>query len=502
VVGIGDLQQPQLQELLDEHHPCEGAGIVPRTEGLDALPALLAHLGGVGAFQHVHQHAHAQLLTAARHRAQRLPGQHGAVEVARRVLAYIAVAARFRTLLAEVVEQDGAAAHLRFGVFLHPLQLRDHHFLVARVRDLLGEVHVRLHVGVAVKEDGFRRPAIAPCTTDLLVVALHRAGQVVVDHEAHIALVDAHAEGDGGADHMELALDEVVLHAAALLRLQPRVVISRLHPDALQLLRQLLRTRPAVAIDDAALPRMAANDALDGLPPVLPGQHGQRQVGPVEAADEHPVIAQAQAPCDVLAHGAVRRGGERDHGHAREALLQHPQVLVLRAEGMAPGADAVRLVNREERDAQRGELVQEPELEQPLRRDVQQLDAAFAQSLMHQALLLVRKGAVQEGRGDAVALEGLHLVLHQGDERGDHHREPIKRERGDLVAQALATTGRHQHQGITAGDHMIDDGLLLRAEGPVTEVAFEQLQRLLTDEFHGDRRVAMYPVTRLNPAFS
>ncbi len=146
---------------------------------------------------------------------------------------------------------------------------------------------------------------------------------------------------------MELALDEIVLHATAFLGLELGVVEGGAYTDVLQLLRELLRPCPAVAVDDAALPRVAPNDAFNGLPPVLTGQHGEREVGAVEAAYKDTMIVQTEAAGDILAHSAVGRGGERDNGHLREALLKHTQVLVLRAERMAPGADAVRLIHRE-----------------------------------------------------------------------------------------------------------------------------------------------------------
>jgi hypothetical protein len=57
---------------------------------------------------------------------------------------------------------------------------------------------------------------VATCSAGLLVVALDVLGAVVVDHEAHVGLVDAHAERDGGHDDLDLVAQERVLHARAL----------------------------------------------------------------------------------------------------------------------------------------------------------------------------------------------------------------------------------------------------------------------------------------------
>lgn len=61
-------------------------------------------------------------------------------------------------------------------------------------------VLVPLDVGVSVVQDAVRARAVAARAARLLVVALHGLGQAVVDHEAHVRLVDAHAERDRCAD--------------------------------------------------------------------------------------------------------------------------------------------------------------------------------------------------------------------------------------------------------------------------------------------------------------
>ena len=62
----------------------------------------------------------------------------------------------------------------------------------------------------------------------------------------------------------------------------------------------------------------------------------------------------------------VGGGGERDARHAGEALVQHVERQVVLAEVVAPLADAVRLVDREQ--AQQAALVQRIELRQEARR--------------------------------------------------------------------------------------------------------------------------------------
>ena len=75
--------------------------------------------------------------------------------------------------------------------------------------------------------------------------------------------------------------------------------------------------------------------------------------------------------------------------------------------------------------------------------------------------------------GTPAALQLLHLVLHQRDQRRDDHRQPVEQQRRDLVAQRLAAAGGHDRQRIAPGQHVLDHLALERAEGVVAEGVFE-----------------------------
>ena len=83
---------------------------------------------------------------------------------------------------------------------------------------------MHLAVGVAVEEDGAGGQAIAAGAADLLVEGFDGGGERGVDDGADVGLVDAHAEGDGGDDDLELAGLEVALDALADAGLEAGVV--------------------------------------------------------------------------------------------------------------------------------------------------------------------------------------------------------------------------------------------------------------------------------------
>jgi hypothetical protein len=73
-------------------------------------------------------------------------------------------------------------------------------------------------------------PPSRPRAPGLLVVALQALGNVVVDHEAHVRLVDTHPEGDGGHDHVHLLHQELVLVLGALVGVHASMVGQGLDP--------------------------------------------------------------------------------------------------------------------------------------------------------------------------------------------------------------------------------------------------------------------------------
>ncbi len=292
-------------------------------------------------------------------------------------------------------------------------------------------------------------------------------------HKAHVGLVDAHAERDGGHHHDAVLAQEAVLVLLAHLGGQARVVGQRRQARIAQRLGQFLHALAGLAIDHAGLAQVLAVDEAHELRErLLLFLDAVADVGPVEADDELPRLLQPQALHDVLARERVRRGREGDARHARIALVQHRELAVLGPEVVAPLAHAVRLVDGEQPELPaRMQTVQQREKAvggHALGRGVQQRDLAARQAPLHVLRLLPVQRGVEEGRLHPRLVQRAHLVVHQRNERRDHHRHAQPRiaphDGRHLVAQALAAARGHQHQRVAAGDHMVDDGLLRATE--------------------------------------
>jgi hypothetical protein len=80
-----------------------------------------------------------------------------------------------------------------------------------------------VHVPVArgVQRQAERGRPVPPGPARLLVVVLERAGELVVDHHAHVRAVDAHAEGVRGNHDRRGIGQKPVLHAVPLVGGRP-----------------------------------------------------------------------------------------------------------------------------------------------------------------------------------------------------------------------------------------------------------------------------------------
>ena len=224
--------------------------------------------------------------------------------------------------LVEVVEQDAPPAHAALGKLLHPPQFVHIDLDLSR---LLGEVLQRHHVTVVIEQQGVGRHAVAARTSDFLIVTLDVARHVAVDDKAHIALVDAHAEGDGGAHDFQVVVDEVALDALFLLDTHGGMEGLRLDAQAGQLGSHLLGVLAAQAVDDAALVAVQVDELYD-VAKLLSSHralhHIEGDIGAVKRANEQPCLGDVQLLGDVVARDAVGSGGERHHGNVGVALLE------------------------------------------------------------------------------------------------------------------------------------------------------------------------------------
>ena len=405
--------------------------------------------------------------------------RHGAVPSLGRTEADVAVAARPGVVLAEIGQQGCPPASGDLAPAEQRIEPRPLNALVLLVRlGLVGHLAQPNHILQAIAHPGRGGQPIAAGAPGLLIVGLHALWQISVGHEAHVRLVDAHAEGDGGDDDHPVVALKAVLMAPAHIAGQPRVIGQRVKARLGQLPRRLLDLAPRQAIDDARLVPMAVQKRLQVRARATLHLHPVANVGPVKAADEAPGLIEPQTGSDLPAGAHVRRGGKRHARHAGKVIGQYMQAQVVLTKVVPPLGDAMGLVNGNQRHIQSAQQFQGARLpaQQPLRRQVQQVEFATLQGALDLALLVKRHTGVEERRGHPELAQCLHLVLHQRNQWRDDDAHSPAQHRRNLVAQRLAAAGRHQHQRIPAIENGLDD---LELSGAKRRVAVDAAQQRL-----------------------
>ena len=355
-----------------------------------------------------------------------------------------------------------------------------------RILDLVQEPLAHLHVGPRIEEDAVARQPVPPRASDLLIPRLDVRRHVAVDDEAHVRLVDPHPEGDRRDHDVDLVPGERLLVVGARLVVESRVVGHRVHALAAQELGHLLDGLPRQAVDDAALPPVAADEPQNLGPrvplPLLPAHDAQvrTEEGPLEPLGP----AHAELAQDV--------GGDRPRGRGRECEDRQPfrlssvrvarhvgpcrQNLVAQAvkrpvggaEVVSPLGDAMRLVHDDDGD---GRAPQPPAHvgREGLRRQVDEFVGSALEAIEPTPAFVGRERGVDRGGSEAEVAQRVHLVLHETDQGGEDDDRPRHEARGDLEGERLPRSGGHDADAVPTREHRVDDVRLSRPELVVAE---------------------------------
>ena len=433
-------------------------------------------------------HAKAALIANPKHARKKFLGGQRAIELLARAEAIVATTAVVAVEhLAEVPEQLRASALAAFGVVQHAFELRERNLPFARVGLFVDEAQLLHAIAGAEEKQALARQAVAPGAARLLIIAFETLWQIVVDDEAHVRFVDAHAERDGGAHDPHFVAEESLLIARAIRRLHARVIGRRRDAIESQARRQILGRLAGETIDDAAFVRSFTQQGNNLRVSLGLGGDAVAEIRPVEARHVLRRVAHLQLLTDVVPHAARGGGRQRNDRHFWKTPAQFGQLAVLRPEVVTPLADAMRLIDREPGDRPAGQLLKKAGREEALGCEVEQFEFSVVQSAKAATRLSGIQRRVQESRGNAGRLQRVHLILHQGDQRRQHHGETVLQHGRQLVAKRLAATGREQHQHITAGERVAHDLGLEGTKRIEAEVLLQRGQRIAGVSFHGRR---------------
>ena len=219
----------------------------------------------------------------------------------------------------------------------------------------------RRRIRRAREEQRRARPAVAAAAADHLHVALERVGVVEEADEAHVRLVDSHAERGCRDDSADPAGDEVVLDAGSLIGLEARVVVLQRESVAAQRAGDSLTGVAGARVDDGAALADRSKPLDEDPKPVLVASDPLDVVAKVGANDARSHDGHLAAESGGNAGGGRGCRGRRHAEHRRlsERLEGAPDEEVVGSEVVAPHAHAMHLVDHDEADADRAQRLDE-----------------------------------------------------------------------------------------------------------------------------------------------
>ena len=236
------------------------------------------------------------------------------------------------------------------------------------------------------EQDAGGRQPVATGPAGLLIIGFHAAGNIEMDDETHIRLVDAHPEGVRRHQDAQHPPAKVVMHQPPFVIGQARMVIADRRLRLPQPARHFLH-RPAGGAIDQDRARLAVADQALQCPQLvghgLAGADGQGQIRPAESRHKLKRVAQRQPLAHVRLDARRGGGGERQAGRLVEFTAQAADLHIVGAEIVAPLGNAVGFIHHQQRNEAGAQDTQEPLVLHALRRHIQQFQPLQMQGLQH-----------------------------------------------------------------------------------------------------------------------
>ena len=368
------IEQTMGEKLAEDRLPVRAGDSLAHAIGAELVMAELPDLLGFRTDQDIDDMARAKHLAAPVDAGKSHLRRFRRIEKIRRFQAVITVVAGFGRLLPEIFQDQVAAAKRALAELKEGFEFRAVELLLGEglVRILHQEFEFR-HILKAVGKPGIGGQAIAPGAARLLIIALHIFRQVQMGDEPHIRLVDAHAEGDSRDNDHRIVFKESCLRRLSRRRLQSGVIGERNAPGRGNLGGNLLYLFPGHAIDDARILVMLRFDEVEQLRrAIVLCRQAVADIRPVKSGAVDFPEGKPEPLDNILLRRLVSRRGEGEARNVWKFLMEDGKSQIFRAEIMAPLRDAMRLVNREERNLRARDKIEKTAGEQPFRRDVKE----------------------------------------------------------------------------------------------------------------------------------
>ena len=333
-------------------------------------------------------------------------------------------------------------------------------------------------IGHATGHPGIGRQPVAAGPAGFLIIGFEALRRVKMSDKPDIRLVDPHAESHRRDDYDAFLAQKPILVARPHRCLEAGVVGKSIAAARLEPGCGFLNRSARQAVHDAGIAGMLRRQKLPELfQRTAFGHHAVEYIGPVIAGGKDLRFGQIELFDDVAPGRPVGSRGQCNHRDAGKALLEDAELLVVGPEIVPPLRDAMSLVDGKEGDRTAREKLQAARGHEALGRNIEQIQRRRANGLLDLGDFARGQARIERAGPHPSLAQRLHLILHQRDQRRNDDAQTGAQQGGDLIAQRLAAARRHQHDGILASDHMLDNCQLLATESVEAEDLAQHFER-------------------------
>ncbi len=273
-----------------------------------------------------------------------------------------AVPAHRGALFAEIPQDKVPETSPGLGIPLHIPEPPEFHVLdlyalgfrdVCTALTVLQQIFSQTDVPLLEEKDTFGFQSVSPGASGFLIVAFHGQGQIVMNHIAHIAFVNAHAERIGCDHDLRLVKLKQILILPAFFVRKPRMIARRFEAFLAEQITDGLHVFPAHAVDNARLGLHFPAQGNQLTVAIFGVTHFKEEIGPVKPGHRDIRTLQFQKTDDVCPDFFCGRRCKSTVARARlQGLDETGDLLIFRPEFMSPVGDTVGFVHGDERNLQ------------------------------------------------------------------------------------------------------------------------------------------------------
>ena len=204
---------------------------------------------------------------------------------------------------------------------------------------------------LGIECDASALSSVAASASGFLIVAFQTLGNVVVDNESHVWLVDAHTKSDCGNNHLHIVFQKLILILRPHSTFHACMVRERLDVVHIEQFSQFFHLFSTQTVDDARFPLHAFDEADNFLIHIFGfWSHLVVKVRAVERRLEYLAIGNIEVLHNVVLNLWRGCGGERNDWSSANLLNVLSDISIFCAEIMSPLRDTVCLVYCVERN--------------------------------------------------------------------------------------------------------------------------------------------------------